>query len=858
MRKLKVLYFALIALVAGVLFSCTNDYEPGEQATGAQVMFLPSNPTLIEFDGTEGEEVQRLTLSRVNTKKLEDVYIMVEADEEYKKLFKINDYNIVTFYPGEAKADLVITVDKEKFQDNKVYSVKFSIADKYQVTPYGYSEWTVDFGLNPWLPFKNAENKVITGKFRGLSVLDYLLGISVPAEIETKIYYHKENQPGVKELYKVESPWVSSLVNLFEGATTEDVINSFETTLPLPGLVIDCTDHNNVKIAEQKWGLKDIYGVWYDPEMPFGDGVLAAEGGSLEDGVITFPKGGIAFAFEVFLSDSTPLTSYIGEYGGNQSGLFRVILPGYEVADYTLAGTYKGMEVAADNKTVYAKLELTYGDDVKGIKYLVVEGDIENHPEEYVSKLLDGTDENIQTIEDFEAGAGSVNIKLQLQRGVYSLIAAPVKKDDTLYAKSTTIVPFYFPGIGEQEDTSCQINVKFGLVSEFTDDPSLTPDDLEELKNYPDYTSLGYSFSGKHLKSISYYLQTTELVDKLLAESTPEEVVATHGVAFPVEVVDVASNETWIGTFGGFDPATEYKLILVVKNIYGESVTITETATTTVAPPYEGTLVLGDYQMSCTNSTTDGSTTESKNIFNVQNIPGHNDKFYVTNFAIEDNNQWYAEYNAEDNTLVLSGLIRYLEDKGDNGNMFGYGLGYYNESGTQLYYVSAFPDEDHKQDDKGNMLDTGPVTFKVDPTTNQLCGLADKLYILVGVNDNTNSANSFAHKIFSASRTTVAPYVPETEGEGTTNEENSETPEVNDPTAQSIVKHKTSVSIPFSSIRIAKDLLPSKTNSFVSSEGFKVSHKSASRSIKPISVEWSAVKHSGYRIGEASFDIKKF
>ena len=841
MKVLRVLYIALVALVAGAFSSCTEEYKPGDVPAGPQIAFMTSNPTSFEFDqNADGQEVKKIVLSRVNTKKRDDVWVYIQTDPANKELFKAD--NIVTFLPGETTAELAITVDYKNFEDDKVYSVKFSIADEYQKTPYGFSEWTVDFALNPWKLMNGKDGKPATGKARVLAAIDFRLGVAVPAEIETNIYKHKD-----KDWYKVESPWIKSFVYLFENATTEDVINSFETTTPAPGLVFNCEDPNNVIIPEQKFGLKDIYGVWSgDPTQLFGDFVIAGKGGLLEDGVITFPKGNVACAFEADLRDYS-IEDFYGAFGGNQSGLFRVIFPGSEVADYSLAGTYKGMDVAADNTTVTAKFGFTYGYNVSAIKYLVIEGDVENRPEEAKRRLFAGTDENIQTIEGLVGENENIDIKLSLTRGVYSVVAAAVKTDGTLYERTAIVVPFYFPSIGEQEDTSCQFELNLGLVSQLASDVMTS----EELALHPDYVSLAYSLQGKDLKSIAYFVSTSEQVEKALTEMTAEELVAASGITFDIDTVEGASTGEWIGTFDGLNPETGYTMIVIAKNIYGSSITVTKSATTTIAPPYEGKVVIGNYIMECANKDENDKDVVSTNKFQLRNVPGSNTSFYVKGFVTDDSNEWKAEYNETNNTLVLNGQIRYLETKGDEGNMFGYGLGYYNTEMTQLYAVVAYPDYENNKN--GANADVGPAILTLDPETNQLNGLDSKLMLIHVLADLTTNIPSNI-KMFSGSRTTIKldtgneenPEGGNTEDNGNTEVEN---PEDNGSVAPAARRQSSVVSVPFSSIRISKELLSNKAESLVYSKGGRLVTNSQLRTIKPVLVEYSRATSTKFVLG---------
>lgn len=882
MKNLKMLYIALVALVAGAFGACTTDWEPGAQPTGAQISFLSSNKTLFEFEEAVGTGTYSVTLTRVESKKLEDVYIYVETEKEYKELFEYD--NIVTFNPGESTTEFNITVDQSKFVKDKHYEVKLSIADEYQKTPYGYSEWTVKFGLNPWRLIKvknpemedlyldeNDESQYLKGKFRGLAAIEGIFDIVVPAEIDVRIFYHKDNVEGGQQLYKVESPWIESFTYLF-GATSEEVIQSFEVADPAPGLILDCTDPDNVIITSQKFGLKDVYGVFGADEdgNTIGDLIIEGRGGFYEEGVITFPKGNIVTIDELSKSYGTTAEPLYGTtYAGNQSGLFRVVLPGCSIVDYALAGSYKGMEVASDNELVTAKFEFVYGDDVTNIKYLLVDGDVENRPDEWIEKLVDGSADNIQTVEGFVPGAGSIELKWELERGVYSVVAVPFKKDNTPYKRNVIVEPFYFASIGAQEDTSCKLEVKFGAVSKLASDVM----SAEELASFPDYISLAYSIQGKDLKSISYFASETTDVEDLLKKynNSPEELVAARGIPFSVEIVEQASTGEYVGVIGGtidgqfngLNPDTDHTFIVVATNIYGKSATVTrENIATGSAPEYRGDVVLGDYIMECDYEFGEKSTEHYENFFNLKNIPGKDNDFFMKNFAMEDRFEWYATYKPEDNTLVVSGMVRHYETAVEDGNMFGYNYGVWNEEKGLRYAIQAAPGVSEDEDPYG------PAIFTVDPTTKQLSGLADGCKVLVVV--AKGNAPQGIGRGFTSDKTTIKPYVKEddTEGDNTTGGDDNTTGGENaggenaggenaggenaggDDATVTPDALKTSVQIPFSSVRISKGVLSNNNvKSYTSTYG-KLSVNKSLSTVKPISVERCTSTNNTLRFGE--------
>ena len=167
MKNLKMLYIALIALMAGVLGSCTNDpYTAGEQATGPQVYWNSTNPTTIEFAENDSK-TKSLTLSRATAgDELEVAIVMDYAEGADASIFDVEP-TTVTFEKGKTTAELTFDVNYESFVSDQNYTAVFKIYPAEITTPYGYSEWTVNFALNPYELMTDAHGNNAKGKFRG-------------------------------------------------------------------------------------------------------------------------------------------------------------------------------------------------------------------------------------------------------------------------------------------------------------------------------------------------------------------------------------------------------------------------------------------------------------------------------------------------------------------------------------------------------------------------------------------------------------------------------------------------------------------------------------------------------------------
>ncbi|MBR4968950.1 MAG: hypothetical protein IKY57_02190 [Alistipes sp.] len=717
MKNLKMLYIALVALVASTLGACTTDFEAGPQASGPQVSFAPENAKSVDFTGNVAENTQSLTLARVDTKEALTVFVLSEVTKGAESFFTIPE--TVSFAAGEATTQLVYTVDQSKFANDTNYTVTFYIEEEF-ATPYGYAEWTVNHALNPWELLKDSKGNNAKGKFRGAAAFDgFWSGVeNLGVDLDVNIYQHKQ----LKQ-YKIEDPWVLAYTLGLGAEKPEDLSSQFSWTNA--DLIVDYTDPNNVKIPAQSIGIsEDYYG--------YGEGYIQAEGGTLVEGIITFPVEGIGFA-------------HLNATGGrllpcNTSGMFRIVLPGVELADYSLAVAYEGMDVAADNKTATAKLKFTYGDDVTGVKYLVVNGNVEKNPADALDILVAGTDENILSIEDFVQGGKEANIKAGLETGLYTVVAVPVDKAGALRAKEVAAKSFYFPGLGAPEEHPCEFNAALVLPSTYN--PALTA-------SYPDETSLVYMAMGTELANVRTYINKTSTIATWTG--TAEELVAAYGSDVSAAVLDKINSENgYAGVYTSLAPGTEYTMIFVATNDYGETTTkVVSCSTKAIEINYNGELAIGQYYMNCTVNAGTEQEVSFDNLFEVIPVGDSETEFVVKNFGVNLNGMdinWLATYDSAAKTLTLSGLEQGYEEYGCQ---FAVPYAYVDQAQTQALVFFSFATQDSEGAD--------PCVLTVDETSKQVNGLQNLLFA-AQVLDLSSGSPLATWGYYTNELTTIAPY----------------------------------------------------------------------------------------------------
>ena len=772
MKNLKMLYIALIALVAGAFGACTNEFEPGPQVSGPQVSFADNNITSVEFTGDASENTQKLILNRVDATEALMIDVIAEVEKGAEKYFSIPE--IVTFAAGENTAELEFVVDQSKFENDKTYTVKFYL-DESVSTPYGYSEWTLSFALNPWELLKDSKGNNAKGKFRGAAAFDgFWNGVeNLGVDLDVNIYQHKQ----LKQ-YKIEDPWVLAYTLGLGAEEPDDLKNQFSWTNA--DLIVDFTDPNNVTIPAQSIGIsEDYYG--------YGEGWIMASGGTLAEGIITFPEGAIGFA-------------HIAVTGGslipcNNSGMFRIVLPGVEIADYSLAVAYDGMDVAADNKTTAAKLKFTYGDDVTGVKYLIVNGNVEKNPAAALDVIVAGTDKNILSIKNFQQGGKEANIMAGLETGLYTVVAVPVDKAGALRAKEVAAKSFYFPGLGAPEEHPCEFDAALILPSTYN--PALTA-------SYPDETSLVYMAMGTELANVRTYINKSSVIATWTG--TAEELVAEYGSDVTATVLGKINSENgYAGVYNNLSPGTEYTMIFVATNDYGESITKVVTCSTkAIEINYSGELAIGQYYMNCTFNAGTEQEASFDNLFEVIPVGDSETEFVVKNFGVNLSGMdinWLATYDSAAKTLTLSGLEQGYEEYG---NQFGEIYAYVDQARTQGLAFFSFATEESNGKDA--------CVLTVDPTSHQVSGLQNVLFA-AQVIDLASGTPVATWGYYTNELTTIVPYTG---------------------AAPSSVKSNSCAKLPFSSVVVPVNKFRSLKPATVGLENAAV--KSVS-SVKPIVVE---------------------
>nr|WP_195461312.1 hypothetical protein [Alistipes sp. D31t1_170403_E11] len=784
MKSLKIFFLATVAIAAGLFTACNDDdFTAGPDVDGAQVYF-PENVTT---QHSISDDVTSIAIPVKRIVKDEALTVAILASDE-SELFTIP--SSVTFAAGKETSELLITFDRTKLEDGKEYPLSFLINDEDNSTPYGNRMLSITVAPWPW-------EELGTGKFRD----DWLCAMFKGGNPEIEVTVHKHKSKA--GIYMIEEMYGWPFLTEFFGADQETVEAQAVTYTPA-NITIDCSDPNKVFFPRQFTGVTDIDSSYGDYEIA----TLSGGEGTLVNGVITFPK------------EALGLLCKAGNSKANKNGLFRIILPGYEAVDYSLAAVYGGMKVGSDNETATAVVDFTYGADVTGISYVFVSDDATDKADEIAAEIVAGTAENIYEVKNFEVGAEKVSIEAELTApAAYTVVALPKDKSGKLLAGEVSASTFYFPGMAGAVPEN-DIAATLIKVSEY-------PDAADYVSQCPDYSSFVYEVSGTDMKSVKIYINTTYVIENIDIQSgglTLQEAVRQYGKEFGAsEMAELAETGKYWNLSTDLASGTSYTLVVEATNNYGKTKLIQSEPFRVGVPPYTGELAIGKYDMSYV---ADAENT-FENVFEVVPTVGSGTEFFVKDFAMEDDTQWYATYDSGKSTLTLSGVQLGREK---DGNLLGAFTEALTADQSLGYGIYSFAGEESKGSD--------PVVLTVDPASKQVSKLVTDIEVPV--------ADFTAGKIVGA----MAAYY----ADGTVITKNSGTS-----SASAIKTQGVRTKIPFSSVRVPASVKKSlDSRALLTNTGFVKKSYDTNNGVRTLSVKTAQCEPLPKQIGRrADFKIRE-
>lgn len=408
-------YIFPLVIVALTVLSCAKKEEPYQAAPAevgnAFVFKAIDNPKVLIEDDTNKYDVSLLRTSTDGAA----TETTVSVNDTSGLFFKDKSIKI-SFNADSKDGVLSIPVNPSALEQGIDYYIGLKITDKASL--YGIDSVSVflNYPLPPE-PWKSLGNALYREDF--LSAL-----FSVPnQEWEVEII-EKEDQPG---FYRLINPYGASCPFNEEGDFDPDNdynmdIHAEDPTAVYISTLISGTDwgYGSMVFASMA-GLRIERG-----QMTLEQAKEAGLTGKLEDGVITFPKEALLFGMMDYNDGAL--------YYANPKEMFRVVLPGTELADYSISIEYTG-DYTNKDKDYFFVSDVTLGADVEKA-YIVLVPELE--PEEaidYAKELIAAGDESVITVTE----SGEVKVPVTEITETYSVVAVSFGKEQLRLADADFI-----------------------------------------------------------------------------------------------------------------------------------------------------------------------------------------------------------------------------------------------------------------------------------------------------------------------------------------------------------------------------------------------------------------------------------
>lgn len=404
MKLFKSSILAILALAASATFtSCSDDNNIVDAPdTGVYIMSQGNTINL----PSEGNEVI-LTVARHATTDPKSVAVTFT---DASGIF--SGASTVEFDGDALTTTYKVIFDEAQIVEDTEYNVEIKL-DPAQSSHYGVTDYTVKFvRLSPWKSLGKAtyRDDIVAGIFPNAGNQEYQVEI-----------LENEKTPGK---YRLVNPY-GKLYPLNEPGDYDDSKDYY--------MEIDATVADRVNIGLTHTGMNwNNYGEitfisraqffidnGNDPEVVYQAGWF----GKLENGVITFPHNG-------FLSGMGDGEYALPSFYGNGNDMFRIVLPGTVIADYSAEIEYTGRFVDASD-AAQAVLSVTLGADVT--KAIVAGAYGTSDADAVAASVIEGTLEGTEITE-----SGEVRLPIT-ESGIYTFVVVTYAGDESKEYASATV-----------------------------------------------------------------------------------------------------------------------------------------------------------------------------------------------------------------------------------------------------------------------------------------------------------------------------------------------------------------------------------------------------------------------------------
>lgn len=518
-RRLKCLLLGAV-LLAG--FGCTNTFDdytpgPGEKADNYGVYFPPqATGTTLELEPESSTDVT-YRVHRTRTDGEITVPCRIEASEE--NIFIVSP---IRFADGQRETDVHIQFPRAQL--GVEYTLTISIDDPAYAATYGGNSTSLTLSV------VRAGWKLI-GQGRWRDDIISSIYISVPsanAEVPVDIY-EREDQPGMYRIKVFNQDYVKAL---FDGSIAYAADANNRT-------IIDATDPSKVWIPMQDTGLtlaseQGSIIIASNVDKIFSMDEAESQYGTLdENGVITFPIHGV-------IARLTGVDAEDEWRSVNSSGMLRIMLPGARLYDYSLALERN------DQSDGRIGVDITSGQDVKNIKYALLEGRMDEGQVSLAAQSLDAGEMDF----DGELSPAENHLALKPEAtGLYTLICCTYNE------------------AGQMQDYKW---LSFGYIAEGEDIPVVLTFGLEQTneqagQGYDKSNSVKFYAYGEDIQSLRYALRRDDRTPQTLADA---EIIDKYGIRMSSSELASINAGAYRTLFTGLNGERTYTLYIEADNGY--------------------------------------------------------------------------------------------------------------------------------------------------------------------------------------------------------------------------------------------------------------------------------------------------
>lgn len=501
------------------LASCDNEeeYKPGEpDVDGCYGVYFPSQEIKTNYEPTEALEFT-VTAARKVEKGAISVPLEIIGNE--KGYFELP--STIDFADGEAETSFTVKFSKAPLGEQ--LSLSLQITDPQYVSKYSSFDASVSASviIEKWISLGK-------GKIRDDCFSTFYKTGNPEWEVEI---LENDSQKG---FYRLVDPYGDNFPYSKQGTYDKSKTYYFEVHAEDPSGV-----YIPVQYIGRDWGegmmmIGSIAGLKIAQGATLDSQKSAGNTGTLEKGIITFPKNTLAFGEANYNNG--------GLYAANKDGMFRICLPGAVPVDYALSATFGYSSEGA------LPIAFKMGADIASVKYAIYQGKLADADiKTNVTAIAGNKEPNAKVVG--ETGVESVTLA---KTDVYTLVA--VGFDSKGEAQASVAGSFNYVAKEDSEKHAVVVNAGLELTNRF------------EGAGVTKINSISFYVYGSKLTDVKIGLYDKATVDKAGMDAVYKDVLA--GASLKDEILEKINNGGYSDVFTKLNPLTEYVMVVWATNGY--------------------------------------------------------------------------------------------------------------------------------------------------------------------------------------------------------------------------------------------------------------------------------------------------